>query len=115
MCVGPVHTDQAPNRAGSLGYSVIEAANGGETDILCRKLQKPADLLLTDLMMPHMNGIELAKTLRVRRPGLRALYMSGYIPEAAFRNVTLGDEMPYLPKPFRSAAPALKVRNVLDA
>ncbi len=68
---------------------------------------------LTDLVMPGMNGRELADRLRTTRPETRVLYMSGYTGEAIARQGgTQG--LPFLEKPFTTAALARRVRDILD-
>jgi two-component system, cell cycle sensor histidine kinase and response regulator CckA len=79
------------------GYSVIEATNASMALELIEK--QPIDLLLTDVVMPEMNGLELAQQVTQRQPNLRILFMSGYAGDR-FRGVTLIDEGAYLEKPL---------------
>lgn len=96
------------------GYTVLEAGNG-EAAIRASHLHpSPIHLLLTDVIMPGMNGRELAEQLTSDRPGIRVLYMSGYIENAIGRNGTLDPQTNLLEKPFTSATLARKVREVLD-
>jgi CHASE1-domain containing sensor protein/two-component sensor histidine kinase len=93
-----------------LGYTVIEAANG--EDALAELKQRPdVALLFTDLIMPGMNGRDLAALARQQRPELRVLYATGYAPDEM-----LGSErdLPVLRKPFESVQLARAVRQVLD-
>ena len=60
------------------GYSVLEARHGGEALALCMDEQVDFDLMVTDVVMPEMNGCELAERLRPHRPDLKVLFMSGY-------------------------------------
>lgn len=77
------------------------------------------DLLLTDVVMPHMGGRELALELRARQPSLKVLYMSGYTGHALASQGRasdhLGPEHELLPKPFTVETLAARVRAVLDA
>jgi CheY-like chemotaxis protein len=95
------------------GYKVIEAADSAKAHDMARRGAK-VDLLLTDIVMPKMNGRSLAEEWTARHPGLRVLYMSGYANNPAVGHMLedLGDNL--LPKPFSGAKLALKVREVLD-
>ena len=77
---------------GSLGYEVLQAANGAEGLQLAETRLPSIDLLVTDMIMPRMNGRDLCRSLRTRRPGLPVLFISGYsdiIPsEEEFFNAT---------------------------
>ncbi len=99
----------------SQGYIVLAARNGREALALSSSHPEPIDLMLTDVIMPGMNGRELAEQLVSLRPKLRVLYMSGYTPDVAVRHGVLQATMAYLPKPFTPAALTQKVRAVLDA
>jgi PAS domain S-box-containing protein len=95
-----------------LGYSVVDAPGGREALRMIETGQR-VSLLFTDIVMPEMNGIELARAARVRRPGLRVLYTTGYTPDAlAEEEGTLDD---VLAKPFDFARLGLRVRAALDA
>ena len=97
------------------GYTVLTAANGQAALALTASQSQPIDLLLTDVVMPEVDGYALATTLLERQPTLRVLFMSGYagrtLPHEAFQ----AGRMSYLQKPFATAALVQKVREVLDA
>jgi DNA-binding NtrC family response regulator len=97
------------------GYRVINAHNAGEALLLCERHQGPIDLLLTDVVMPHMSGAELAKRLAETRPELKVLYMSGYTDDSILRHGVLESEMMFLQKPFTSESLTRKVREVIGA
>jgi len=98
-----------------LGYRVLEARDGAEAVRLSHQHQGPIHLLLTDLVMPGMNGGELARRLAAERPGTKVLYMSGYTDDTIVKLSVLVSEAPFLQKPFTPFSLACKVREVLGA
>ena len=96
------------------GYKVLEAGNGREALLLSEANRGEIHLLLTDIIMPQMNGRELTERIRPLRPALRILYMSGYTDDAILRNAVMEDGIPFLQKPFTPEGLARKVREVLD-
>jgi PAS domain S-box-containing protein len=95
------------------GYTVLEASHPDEALQIESEYDGPIHLLLTDVVMPGMNGRQLADRLVDLRPDLKVLYMSGYADEALGPDGTLGREL--LAKPFTPAGLVRKVREVLDA
>jgi signal transduction histidine kinase/CheY-like chemotaxis protein len=98
----------------SLGYSVIEAGDPESAMVLAASAST-IDLLVTDVVMPHMNGPELATRLRASRPKLKVLFMSGYAPEMIGEVNALGPDQAFLPKPYRLSELARKVSELLAA
>jgi two-component system cell cycle sensor histidine kinase/response regulator CckA len=96
------------------GYTVFATGSSTEALRLADEQRDRIDLLLTDLVMPEMNGPELAKQITARIPGARVLYMSGYADEAVTRNGILETGTAYLEKPFSASELAQKVRDALD-
>jgi two-component system cell cycle sensor histidine kinase/response regulator CckA len=96
------------------GYTVLEADSGSEALSLAKHYQGQIDLLMTDVVMPHMNGRELAEQLKALYPQLRILFMSGYTNETIVRHGVLATEIKFLPKPFSPVTLTSKVREVLD-
>jgi PAS domain S-box-containing protein len=95
------------------GYTVLEAGQGEEALRLCAQYERGIDLLLTDVVMPGMNGRELAERVAAARPGLKVLFMSGYTDDTVLRHGICAADIDYLQKPFTSAALLQKVRAVL--
>jgi two-component system cell cycle sensor histidine kinase/response regulator CckA len=94
------------------GYQVVDAANGIDALAVAERLGHRIDLLVTDMVMPQMGGIDLAEKLRVHRPRLRALFTSGYTEENATQIRSIEDAR-FLQKPFTGSALARRVREVL--
>jgi two-component system cell cycle sensor histidine kinase/response regulator CckA len=96
------------------GYRVLEARNAGEAMLHSEKHGGAIDLLLTDVVMPQMSGIDLAKRLTTPRPEMRLLCMSGYTDDSVVRKGILKSNIAFVQKPFTPAALTGKVREVLD-
>lgn len=97
---------------GKLGYRVLTAPNGLEACLIGTRQIEELDLLLTDVVMPGMNGIELAEHLRMIKPELKLLFISGYTDEAGIK--VDGSVRSYFPKPFTPDTLARAVRDILD-
>ena len=99
------------------GYRVLEAADGEEALRISEAHTEPIHLLLTDVVMPRLNGVELAAQLTRRRPDTKVLYMSGFAVVGAqieqLSGPTLEPGDPILPKPFTAEALTRKVHEVL--
>jgi CheY-like chemotaxis protein len=99
----------------SQGYVVLEAENGAEALQLLSRTTGTVDLVLSDVVMPILNGRELSERLAVDRPEIRVLFMSGYTDDDIVRRGLLEPGAPFLQKPFMPADLSRKVRDVLDA
>jgi PAS domain S-box-containing protein len=97
-----------------LGYRVFAARTPDEAIRIAGELQERIDLLVTDVVMPRMNGRELADRIRAARPGLKVLYMSGYTADVIAHRGVLDKGVRFLPKPFAAHDLAQKVRETLD-
>ncbi len=97
----------------SEGYLVLEARNGAAALRLFRKDGKDVDLILTDVIMPVMNGPELVTRILENRPDLPALFMSGYADDFLDRYGFALDEMSLLRKPFSTAQLVDRVRQAM--
>jgi len=97
------------------GYAVVEAPDGKTALSLAGRHHGPIHLLLTDVVMPAMNGRKLAARLKEARPDLKVIYMSGYTDDAVVRLGVLERHVAYLQKPFTADGLARKVREALDS
>jgi PAS domain S-box-containing protein len=95
-----------------IGYRVLIAADGLEALKIVSSHEGPVDLLITDLIMPGMNGAELARRVREHLPGIHTLFISGYSEDA--RRFGEIDERCFLQKPFAPQVLAQRVREMLD-
>jgi two-component system, cell cycle sensor histidine kinase and response regulator CckA len=101
----------------SRGYTVLEAGNGVEAIELLEKSGKPVDLVVSDVVMPEMDGPTLARELRGRNPGLKIIFVSGYAEDAFQKNLPDGEQGQYgfLPKPFTLKQLVAAVKKTLAA
>ncbi|MDF7776646.1 CHASE3 domain-containing protein [Sphingomonas sp. AOB5] len=97
-----------------LGYSVVHAGTPNAALELIRS-EPRIDLLFTDVVMPEMNGRQLAERAAAIRPGLKVLYTTGYTRNSIVHNGVLDHDVHFLAKPFTVAQLATKVRQVIDA
>ena len=98
----------------SFGYTVLETGDAEEGARICETQEGPIHLLMTDVIMPKMNGRALAKRLMLHRPDLKVLYMSGYTDSAIVQHGVPEPGVSFLQKPFALTTLAGKVRDVLD-
>ena len=97
------------------GYHVLEAASGAEAHAVASRHVGEIDLLLTDVVMPGMDGYLLSEQLRDLRPNLRTILMSGYAADLIAHRDALASGLAYIQKPFGPEELATKVRGVLDS
>jgi two-component system cell cycle sensor histidine kinase/response regulator CckA len=95
------------------GFLVLEAKKGSEALDIADKYDQPLHLLLTDMVLPGMDGRELADNLRAINPGIKILFMSGYTQDDAFREELAGGTRAFLQKPFTMSTLVGKIREVL--
>lgn len=96
------------------GFTVLKASSGEEALTLSRGGGVPFDLLLTDIVMPGMGGVELADRLAAEQPGARILFMTGYADDIVMREGILGKNRKYIWKPFSQMEIVEKVREILS-
>ncbi len=96
------------------GYDVVETPSAQDAVTISLNHVGPIHLMLTDVVMPQMNGPELYERLAPLRPEMKVIYMSGYTDRALVESGRISGGADYLPKPFTLEALAAKVRNVLD-
>ena len=96
------------------GYHILEASNGDEAIAISRQSEGEIQLLLTDVIMPGMNGRELSSRMLETCPKLRVLFMSGYTDDAIVHQGVLDESANFIQKPFPPDLLAQRVRAVLD-
>jgi len=97
------------------GYTVLQAGNPGDAVRLAEEHAGEIHLLLTDVVMPEMNGLDLAINLQYLYPRIKHLFMSGYTAEVIAHNGVLDQGLQFIHKPFSMPDLAAKVREVLDS
>lgn len=96
------------------GYQVLSTSSGAKAlDIIQQQAISP-DLVITDVVMPVMNGRQLVESIREKFANVKALFISGYTDDTVFKNGVFSNEINFLHKPFGKNSLAFKVREVLD-
>ena len=99
----------------SRGYTVLEAANGVEAMELIEKEGAQIDLVVSDVVMPEMDGPTLLKEMRRTNPDLKMIFVSGYAEEAFQKNLPPGGQFAFLPKPFTLKQLVATVKETMAA
>jgi CheY-like chemotaxis protein len=97
------------------GYTVLEAGDGAEALAVSDTRLAPIDLVLADAVLPEQGGRQVVDALRARRPGIAALFKSGYAEDAVLRQHVASARTPFVQKPFTADQLAAAVRAALDA
>ncbi|MBN1512571.1 MAG: PAS domain S-box protein [Phycisphaerae bacterium] len=97
----------------SAGYTVVAARNGTHAEEVFNRRQEPIHLLVTDVIMPDMDGRKLADRLMERRPGLKVLFVSGYTSDIIAHHGVLDEGVEFLEKPFSRQCLLQRVRDLL--
>lgn len=96
------------------GYNLLAASNGAEAiKVVEARKDQPLDLLITDLVMPKVDGMELASRVLKLRPGLKVLFISGYADDVVMHRQDSGAATTFLPKPFKVDVLRTKVKALL--
>ncbi|HMB11247.1 cell cycle histidine kinase CckA [Saliniramus sp.] len=95
------------------GYTVLEAASGLEALEIMEEQEVPVDLVVSDVVMPEMDGPTLLRELRGKHPGLKVIFVSGYAEDAFRKNLPEGEEFNFLPKPFTLKQLVETVKDVM--
>jgi two-component system cell cycle sensor histidine kinase/response regulator CckA len=96
------------------GYKVIEARSGEAALVIMGQDGEPIDLLITDVVMPEMDGPALVEEVRSRRPDMKVIFISGYAESAFRQQASDGNMLHFLAKPFSLKQLATKVKDVLE-
>ncbi len=97
------------------GYTILPATGGADALAIAERHAGPIDLLLTDVVMPGMNGMDLADRLLAARPGIKVFFISGYSEEGIGKFGVMGEGAAFLQKPITPDQLARKVREHLDS
>ena len=97
------------------GFSVLEAGCGEDALRICKESEGPIHLLLVDVVMPGMSGVELAPQIMALRPDIKVILMSGYRDDRVFLNAALNPNTPFFHKPFTFEALIQKIQELLNA
>ena len=97
-----------------LGYNVLLASSGHEALKVVEEHDGKLDLLLTDIMMPNMNGLELAETVVADNPDVKVLFMSGYLQSAFDSRNTLSFKKSFIQKPFSFKTLTTHIKKALN-
>ena len=97
------------------GYTVYEAASGPEALDLLKDIVNPLDLVISDVVMPGMDGPTLMRELRLRQPDVKIIFVSGYAEDVFERNLPEDESYQFLPKPFSLKELATAVKETLEA
>lgn len=97
-----------------LGYRILEARDGIEALTMCAAAEQKIDLVLCDMLMPKMSGKEFARALLQRPRHPKLLFVSGYSSEDTLEGKIIGQDIPYIAKPYTREQLAQKIREVLD-
>jgi len=97
-----------------LGYTVLQAGNGLEAQAVSDQHAARLDIVVTDIVMPRMGGVDLVEKLKQKHAGIAVIFMSGYTELAAFENANIGSDSILLNKPFSTETLAHKIAEALE-
>jgi len=96
------------------GYKVLEAKSGESALEAIHSAEEKIDLLITDVVMPHMDGPDLVRHVRESHPEMKVIFISGYTEDAFRQRLDSDSEIHFLPKPFNLKQLATKVKEVIS-
>jgi CheY-like chemotaxis protein len=96
------------------GYKVLSAQSPSDALAICEEYGDKIDLLITDVVMPEMNGKELKEKIEMKYPGIKVLFMSGYPADIVAHRGVLEEGVEFLPKPFTQILLAKKIRELFN-
>jgi len=96
------------------GYKILDAPNAGEALLICEKIRDPIHLMVTDVILPHIDGQQLYRRLNQIIPSMKVLFISGYPKKILLEKGLLEEKNPFLQKPFDLEGFLRKVRSILD-
>jgi two-component system, cell cycle sensor histidine kinase and response regulator CckA len=99
----------------SRGYTVLEAGNGIEAIEMLEKSGQPVDIVVSDVVMPEMDGPTLARELRSRNPNVKIIFVSGYAEDVFQKHLPESGQFAFLPKPFTLKQLVAVVKDTLGA
>jgi len=111
----PAVREYASHVLKSRGYKLLDASNGVEAIAIVEQKLDAVDIIVTDVKMPEMGGVELARRLRDQRGDVKVLFMSGYVGAEFMVEESVGPNSDFVQKPFAPAVLCAKVRALLDA
>ena len=97
------------------GYQVLEAVDGEDAVRISRNYHHDIHLLVSDMVMPNMNGRDLAKQMHEMYPEMKTLYMSGYTANVIAHHGVLDEGINFIQKPFARGDLSIRIREVLDS
>jgi CheY-like chemotaxis protein len=96
------------------GYKVLEAADGRDAVQQARTFQGDISAFVTDMIMPHMGGLEAARQIRALHPGVKIIYMTGYADAAVFKPGSLSASEQLIEKPILPEELSLRLREMIE-
>ena len=99
----------------ALGYAILPAATPSDALRIVASHEGPIDLLISDVIMPAMNGKDLSDQIKQIKPDVKCLFMSGYTADIIAKHGMLDEEIHFIQKPFSIPEMASKIRGILDA
>jgi DNA-binding response OmpR family regulator len=97
------------------GYKVVAAKDGNEALQACKNIKSKLELMVSDVMIPGVKGVELADKIKAMQPGVSIIFISGYAGDVIGNHGILESDINFIPKPFDPDKLLGKARELLDA